>query len=528
MKKMTVFGFLGTILDNRPFAKRWNIWRPTVALCQHKDLHIDEYVLIYPEPFETLAKIIKKDINQVSPDTEVIPVKFELNDAWDFEEVFSNLLDFLKKTEFDINKKDYIFNITTGTHVEQICIFLLTESRHFPGKLIQSSPETDDKVRNTVGSYSIIDLDLSRYDKIASRFAQEKKDDIFFLKSGIETRNKEFNRLIERIETVAIRSKDPILLTGPTGSGKSMLAGRIYDLKKSKSLVTGDFVEINCATIRGDQAMSTLFGHKKGSFTGALGDRQGLLKRADCGIVFLDEIGELGLDEQAMLLKAIEEKKFISIGSDKETSSDFQIICGTNRDLGCEVAGHRFREDLYARINIWSFKMPGLKDRLEDIKPNVMYELKRYTDKTGYVVTFSRELMDRFLSFCISPDASWKANFRDLNNSITRMCTLARSGRITEDILNDEIDRLNLGWKTSAGEPDTALPDNLMKRMNDIDLFDRMQVENVIRICRGSRTLSEAGRKLFSVSRLSKNSTNDADRLKKYLAKFGIKWEDFS
>src|SRR6185369_871819 len=109
----------------------------------------------------------------------------------------------------------------------------------------------------------------------------------------------------------------------PTGAGKSRLARRIFELKKSRNLVKGEFVEVNSATLRGDAAMSALFGHVKGAFTGAVSDRPGLLRKADQGVLFLDEIGELGLDEQAMLLRAIEEKVFYPLGSDREASSDF-------------------------------------------------------------------------------------------------------------------------------------------------------------------------------------------------------------
>ena len=134
---------------------------------------------------------------------------------------------------------------------------------------------------------------------------------------------------------------------------------RIYELKKTRRQLKGDFVEVNCATLRGDAAMSALFGHKKGAFTGATQDRNGLLRAADRGMLLLDEVGELGLDEQSMLLRAIEEKSFLPVGSDKETESDFQLICGTNRDLQIEVANGRFREDLLSRINLWTFHMPG-------------------------------------------------------------------------------------------------------------------------------------------------------------------------
>ena len=105
--------------------------------------------------------------------------------------------------------------------------------------------------------------------------------------------------------------------------------------------------------------MSALFGHAKGAFTGAAAARDGLLRSADGGVLFLDEVGELGTDEQAMLLKAIEEKRFLPVGSDTEVGSDFQLIAGTNRDLKAAVAAGEFREDLLARIDLWTFRMPG-------------------------------------------------------------------------------------------------------------------------------------------------------------------------
>lgn len=123
--------------------------------------------------------------------------------------------------------------------------------------------------------------------------------------------------MIEQIEKVAIKSRAPILLNGPTGAGKSFLARRIFELKQARHQFSGAFVEVNCATLRGDTAMSTLFGHVKGAFTGARESREGLLRSANGGMLFLDEIGELGADEQAMLLKAIEEKTFYPFGSDR-------------------------------------------------------------------------------------------------------------------------------------------------------------------------------------------------------------------
>ncbi len=198
-------------------------------------------------------------------------------------------------------------HITTGTHVAQICWYLLVDAHYLPAQLIQSSPNQQ---KTSEGEYRIIDLDLSRYDVLKQRFDDEQKQNWQQLKANISTHNKAFNQLIEEVELVATRSSAPILIMGATGVGKSHLAKQIFQLKKDKFQLSGRFIDVNCATLRGDSAMSTLFGHIKGAFTGAAASRAGLLKSADQGILFLDEIGELGLDEQAMLLKALEDKSF--------------------------------------------------------------------------------------------------------------------------------------------------------------------------------------------------------------------------
>ncbi len=520
--KTVLVSLLGTTLDKGLAIKRWNHWRPSVSICQHEDLLINEYHLIFPESFLDLARVVVRDIGFVSPETKVIKHPLNFNDPWDFEEVYSGLHNFVKQLEIDPEENEYLFHITTGTHVAQICIFLLTESHFYPGKLLQTGPSKD----SNAGVFEIIDLDLSRYDKLASRFEQELKDDISFLKSGIETRNKAFNKLIERIELVALRSPESMLICGPTGSGKSHLAKRIFELKKLHSHISGSFVEINCATLRGDAAMSTLFGHKKGAFTGALTDRPGLLKKADKGMVFLDEVGELGSDEQAMLLHAIEEKKFISVGSDNESYSDFQLICGTNKNLNKAVQEGSFREDLLARINLWTFELPGLNLRPEDIEPNIKYELNRFAEKTGSFINFNKEAHEKFLKFSISDEALWKANFRDLNGAIFRMCTLAIGGRINSAIVDEEIVRLKEKWYEPTQKINELL--NILPEFDweKIDLFDQIQLQNVVKVCMESNSLSAAGRKLYSVSRLSKANPNDSDRLKKYINKFGITWKD--
>ncbi len=525
MKKTVVIGLLGSTLDNTGKGPaRWERWRPTISLCQHEELLIDRLDLLYQPDFAPLLKRTIKDIKQVSPETEIVPHAVDFKNPWDFEEVFAGLHDFALDYSFD-QDDDYLIHISTGTHVAQICLFLLTESRYFPARLIQSGP-SHGRTSQSQGSYAIIDLDLSRYDRIASRFQEEWRDDISFLKSGIETRNAAFNQLIEQIEKVAAHSVDPILLTGPTGAGKSQLARRIYELKKSRRRIEGSFVEVNCATLRGDSAMSNLFGHIKGSYTGATSDRPGLLRTADKGLLFLDEVGELGVDEQAMLLRAIEEKRFLPVGADQEVSSDFQLICGTNKDLFAECNKGNFRSDLLARLNLWTFEMPGLTERLEDIEPNLDFELARFSSRTGSRVSINKEARQAFLQFATSSQARWSGNFRDLSGAVTRMATLAPKGRITTMEVKNEASQLVSRWQSDLDSDGDEIVKEILgsKAAAQLDLFDRLQLGQVLQICRKSANLSEAGRTLFQASRLKKKNTNDADRLSKYLAKFNLAW----
>ncbi|MFJ1300259.1 RNA repair transcriptional activator RtcR [Pseudomonadota bacterium AL_CKDN230030165-1A_HGKHYDSX7] len=526
-KKTVVVGFLGTRLDAGHGANRWTRWRPTVSLTQQEDMVIDRLELLYPSHSEDLAQAVRSDIATTSPDTDVRLVRMDVQDPWDFGEVYGALYDWARAYPFDPARERYWAHITTGTHVAQICMFLLVESRYIPGVLLQTAPP-DRQTRDDPGTYALIDLDLSRYDVLAQRFSQAHDEALTFLKSGIATRNTHFNALIEEIERVAVRSSAPILLTGPTGAGKSHLARRMYELKRARHQVEGEFVEVNCATLRGDGAASTLFGHKKGAFTGAATDRPGLLRTAHEGVLFLDEIGELGLDEQAMLLKAVEEKRFLPMGSDREVSSNFQLIAGTNRDLRIDVAQGRFREDLFARINLWSYTLPGLAERPEDIEPNIDHLLTRAAAELGRAVRFSAEARTRYLKYARSPDARWSGNFRDLYASVTRLATLADGGRISTELVEAEIQRLTWLW-AAAGEggalpaaDEALLPAELAATL---DLFDRLQLVAVIRVCRESRTLSEAGRRLFDQSRAQRSVVNDADRLRKYLLKFGLSWE---
>ncbi|MBX3154670.1 MAG: RNA repair transcriptional activator RtcR [Deltaproteobacteria bacterium] len=518
-RKNVVIGLLGSTLDAGLQEKRWQRWRPSVAICRQPALPVARLELLHQAAHQQLATQIVADIAKVSPDTEVRPRVLDLANPWDFQEVYGALDDFAEAYTWR-QTEDYYLHITTGTHVAQICLFLLCETRAMPGVLLQSSPSRDDRQgRDAIGSIDVIDLELARFDRLAARFRARQARGASLLKQGIDTRNARFNKMIEELEHVASRSKDPLLLTGETGTGKTALCARIHELKRARQHLAGELVSLNCATLRGDLAMSVLFGHARGAFTGAAEARTGLLRKADRGLVFLDEIGELGRDEQAMLLTAIEERRFYPLGADKHVSSDFQLVAGTNRDLAADVRAGRFREDLLARISLWTFHLPALRERPEDIVPNLEYELERASAELGVRVSFAKPARDAFVRYAES--APWPANFRDFNAALRRMATLADGGRIDVATVQAEIARLS----ATRHRADDDLATVLGPRADVLDRFDRVQLADVVGVCRTAPSLSAAGRALFAQSLAARTTRNDADRLRKYLARFGLDFE---
>ena len=520
--KNVVLSFLGTQKD---VGKRRQ-WKPTRSLVQHDDFKVDRLELLYDMKFHRLAIQVKAEIEEISPTTEVMLVNMDLDDPWDFQEVYGKLFDFARAYGFDEDREQYHVHLTTGTHVAQICWFLLTESRHVPAQLVQTGPPGREE---TVPKLDIIDLDLSRYNALQQRFDELSREYSSHLKGGIETKSAAYNELIDRIELIAGSSNEPILLLGETGTGKSELAERIYNLKIDRRRIKGRLVHVNCATLNGSDALATLFGQRRSHIGVAGSERAGLLREADGGILFLDEIDELGLNEQSVILHAIENGRYYPLGSDHEVTSRFQVIAGANRDLRSMCADGKFRPDLLARIGMWTFRLPALRDRKEDIEPNLIYELAKTERDLGTQVGFNSDAKENYMRFCASPGTPWPGNFRDFSGSIRRMCTLAPRGRITRVMVDAEIDYLRENWRNSDANDDLRVVEEVLpEQAHDIYPFDLVQLAHVIRVSRNSTSLSSAGRKLFAVSREKRTTRNDADRLKKYLARFGLDWTTIS
>ena len=227
--------------------------------------------------------------------------------------------------------------------------------------------------------------------------------------------------VFEMITSVA-NSKTTVLITGESGTGKELVARLIHN---NSDRIKKPFVKINCAAIPDTLLESELFGHKKGSFTGASGDKIGKFELADTGTIFLDEIGDMNLNLQSKLLRVIQERQFEKIGCNKSVTVDVRIIAATNQNLQKMIGEGAFREDLYYRLNVFPIKIPPLRERKEDIMPIAEHFIREFNREfKKNVVKISDEMKDFILNY------SFPGNVRELSNMIERAMILAKGNEI--------------------------------------------------------------------------------------------------
>jgi DNA-binding NtrC family response regulator len=231
---------------------------------------------------------------------------------------------------------------------------------------------------------------------------------------GIVGRAPEMEKLY-RIIAKAAQSNHPVLILGESGTGKEMVARSIHF---SGPYRDKPFIPVDCGSLVPTLIESELFGYVKGAFTGALQAKEGLLAIAEGGTVFLDEVGELPVDLQAKLLRAIQEKEIRPVGSTKRIPINVRILAATNRDLEQAVAQGTFRRDLYFRLNVLSLRIPPLRERRQDIPLLVGYFLERLERATGQERTVSDEALKAMLAY------DWPGNVRELENCLERACAL--------------------------------------------------------------------------------------------------------
>ncbi len=228
---------------------------------------------------------------------------------------------------------------------------------------------------------------------------------------------------VDRIATTEAR----VIITGENGTGKELIAREIH---KKSNRAKFPLIEVNCAAIPNELIESELFGHEKGAFTGAMQQRIGKFEQADKGTLFLDEIGDMSLQAQAKVLRAIEEGIIQRVGGTKQISVDVRIISATNKDLEKEIAEGNFREDLYHRLNVIPLHVPPLRERREDIPILVEHFLDLFSKKNNYPrKTFTKEAMDILINL------PWKGNVRELRNIIERIVIMVPEDNISAEAI---------------------------------------------------------------------------------------------
>ncbi len=215
------------------------------------------------------------------------------------------------------------------------------------------------------------------------------------------------------------RTDAPVMISGESGTGKELIAKAIHEYSPRRNK---ELIPINCGAIPENLLESELFGHEKGSFTGAIARRAGRFEQADGGTLFFDEIGDMPLSIQVKLLRVLQDGTYSRVGSNETCNSDVRIVTASHKDLAAEVAAGRFREDLYYRLNVVEVKIPPLRQRIEDIPLLAEFFVKRISNKSGMArVKLSQEAITTLQSH------TWPGNVRELENTIARACALANS-----------------------------------------------------------------------------------------------------
>ena len=299
---------------------------------------------------------------------------------------------------------------------------------------------------------------------------------------GIVAESPALLRLLADADRVA-KSDATVLLTGETGAGKEVVAGFIH---RRSPRGGRPLVSINCAAVPGELLATELFGHQRGAFTGASSTRKGRFREADGGTLFLDEIGELPLELQPVLLRALETRRVTPLGTDREVQVDVRIVAASNRDLGAEVAAGRFRADLYYRLNVIAFEVPPLRQRPEDVLPLARFFLRREGDADRRLAPATARALRRH---------PWPGNVRELANAIDRARLLARSEIILPDHLPRAVRAAAAAAAAPSGgvvEPRPAVPEEAAPAAEALSLeeIERNAVRRALELAGGNRTVA--------------------------------------
>ncbi|MGH7225797.1 MAG: sigma-54-dependent transcriptional regulator, partial [Gemmataceae bacterium] len=277
---------------------------------------------------------------------------------------------------------------------------------------------------------------------------------------GVLSVNPRMHAVFELIRSVA-ETTATVLIEGETGTGKEQVARATHDA--SASLRSGPFVAINCAALPETLLESELFGHEKGSFTGAVGQRKGRFEMADTGTLFLDEVGDIPATMQAKLLRVLQERRFERVGGTTSIEVNVRVIAATNRNLTSLVKKGKFREDLYYRLNVVKIDLPPLRERPEDIPLLATHFAGKHARVGDRPPTFAPEAMEKLLNH------KWPGNIRELENAVERACVTARGPEVHSADLPLEVLHVRSGNGGAQVDLSKPLPELLREVALDLE-----------------------------------------------------------
>jgi len=385
-------------------------------------------------------------ISKLHPNINVNILNIDLDDPTNYEKILRGLREHLHKIMEDYTSANYFVAVASGTPHMHACWVLLTASGEIPARILHLRPP-----RFVTKEHPLVsEVDLSSGIFPTVRFLSESTTtvdnpiDTDSIKAhlGIVGDHPKMQRSLE-MGTILATSQSPVLISGETGTGKELFAKYVH---LSSERQQGSFVPVNCASIPEDLVESILFGHVKGSFTGAVNDKVGKFDAADKGTLFLDELGDLPQAAQAKLLRVLQDGQVEPVGQIKPHEVDVRIVGATNKDLRKLVRQGKFREDLYYRLNVGEIILPPLRERRSDIPKLALHILDKLNSSIRRPKRLSPESLSRLQSH------NWEGNVRDLENVIERSIRLCR-----HDVL--DADDLLITEPITYADPLDALPD---------------------------------------------------------------------
>lgn len=416
-----------------------------------------------------------------------------LKDPTDYNEIYMSVRNVIDKTILDSDKSEFKFHFHTSPGTSQMSsIWLLLAKTIYPAVLYQSHYNPESKTQHVKIADVPFNIDIEFLPDL------KKKADVILLENWIKV--PEYNKIIHQSDLMAAINKKalkiaahdvPVLILGETGTGKELFAKMIHE---NSSRVKLPMQTVNCASIQETTANAMLFGWSKGAWTGSVGEGKGKFVECNNGILFLDEIGDLSVETQTKLLRALQEGEIQRVGDGKVFKIDVRVIAATNKDLPKMIAEGKFREDLFHRINVGIINLPPLRERGNDIGLIAGKFLDEINKK------FDRNLIYKYKHKKFSINAkkfmlnySWPGNVRELYHTIERACMWSENDTIDENIMQDAI--FKMGSKSqSKSDLDQLSRKTPVNLEHEITEIKKNYIQKALEISNGNKT--EASRLL--------------------------------